>query len=328
MFQIAFIGYGRRAEHIWEKMLKPLGACELTAIADPRAEKLAVTLADTLPNCRFYSTAEEMLEKESLSGVVIGTGCNLHTKYAKLVAKYDLPLYLEKPVCIDEEQLAEITEILPQMNDKTVVSFPLRVSDLFLAVKEMLDSGCIGEIAQIQAINNVSYGRCYYHGWYRDDSQTGGLFLTKATHDLDYLLLLAGADAPKAVSAMESKMVFRGNKPAGLLCKDCPDAAACPESLDKIPDDDPQAYGSWCCFAEDTGNHDSATVMMQFENGMHIVYTQNFIVRKKAGKRGARLIGFKGTLEFDFYTNTITLIDHFSNEVKTVYLQKKKGDIE
>ena len=325
MFHVVFIGYGRRATHLWEKMLKPLNACTLSAIADPRADELQKELADKLPDCRFYTSAEEMLEKEKPDGVVIGTGCNLHTKYACLVAKYNLPLFLEKPVCIDEEQLAELETILPAMNDKTVVSFPLRVTEIVEKVKQLLKSGCIGEVAQVQAINNVFYGRCYYHGWYRYDALTGGLFVTKATHDIDYLSYILDMGEPKSVCAMESKMVFRGDKPEGLLCKDCPDAKSCPESLENIPADDPQTYGSWCCFAKDTGNHDSATVIMQYENGLHAVYSQNFIVRKSAGKRGARFIGFKGTLEFDFKTDTITLIDHFSDEIKTWKFPPKKG---
>ena len=325
MYQVGFIGYGTRATQLWEKMIKPLNACRLAAIADPRAKELQEKLAEQLPDCKFYESAEEMLEQEALDGVVIGTGCNLHTQYACLVAKYKLPLFLEKPVSINEEQLAELEAILPQMNDKTVVSFPLRVTEIVRTVKKMLDSGVIGEIAQIQAINNVNYGRCYYHGWYRKDEITGGLFVQKATHDLDYLNYITGFALPKTVTAMESKMVFRGDKPAGLHCKDCPEAATCPESLQNIPNDDPQTYGSWCCFAKDTGNHDSATVIMQYENGMHAVYSQNFIARKTAGKRGARFIGFKGTLEFNFKTSTITLIDHFSNEVKSIVLPPQKG---
>jgi hypothetical protein len=32
----------------------------------------------------------------------------------------------------------------------------------------------------VQAINNVPYGSVYYHSWYRDPKETGGLFLQKA----------------------------------------------------------------------------------------------------------------------------------------------------
>lgn len=325
MLNIAFIGFGVRSNTLWKHAFKPTGECRVMAIADPKWEAIKEKHSEDFPDCRYYATAEEMLENEKPDGVVIGTGCNLHTKYALLVAKYNLPLFLEKPVSINEEQVAELETILPAMNNKTVVSFPLRITEVVGKMKELLDSGCIGEIAQVQAINNVPYGRCYYHGWYRDDSRTGGLFVTKATHDIDYLTYLIRQGKPVSICAVESKMVFKGDKPAGVLCKDCPEADTCPESLENIPTDDPQTYGSYCCFATDTGNHDSATVIMQYKNGLHAVYTQNFIVRKSAGKRGARFVGFKGTLEFDFGTPQITLTDHFSDEIKIFKFPKRKA---
>ena len=44
-----------------------------------------------------------------------------------------------------------------------------------------------------------------------------------------------------------------------------------------------------------------------------MVYSQNFIVRSMAGKRGARIIGYDGTLEFDWKTSTVTVYNHFDN---------------
>lgn len=324
MLKVGFIGYGNRSNHLWTNMFVPVGGCELVAIADPKWETIKEQHAEDFPNCHYYVDAEEMLKNEKLDGVIIGTSCDLHTKYALLVEKYGLPLFLEKPVSINEEQLRELETILPTMNEKTVVSFPLRITDIVMKVKEMLDSGIIGEIAHVQAINNVNYGRVYYHGWYRDDKRTGGLWVTKATHDLDYITNILGLGLPVSVCAMESKMVFKGDKPAGLTCKECPEYETCPESAQYLSYIDTE-YGAYCCYATDTGNQDSGTVILEYKNGLHVVYSQNFIVRKSAGKRGARFIGVKGTLEFDFNTSTITFIDHYSDKVETITLPNKHG---
>lgn len=323
MLNVAIIGLGSRISAVW-KTMKSYEACTVAAIADPRAAELKEARGEEFPDCRWYTSAEEMLETEkALDGVLIGTRCNLHTKYALLVAKYDLPLFLEKPVSITEEQLAQL-QTIPHMEEKTVVSFPLRLAKLVGAVKEILDSGKIGTLSQVQAYNNVNYARGYYHKWYRDESVTGGLFLQKSTHDLDYITYLLGM-IPKTICAMESKTVFRGDKPAGLACKDCADRFTCPESVWNLAQYDekyavPEAK---CCFAQDTGNHDSATVLMQYENGLHAVYTQNFVARKSAGKRGARIIGYKGTVEFDFNTKTVTFIDHMSDRVDRISIETK-----
>ena len=62
-------------------------------------------------NVNFYSDAEEMLKNEKLDGVCIGTRCSLHTHYALLVAKYNIPMFLEKPVSISYDELNKLKEI-------------------------------------------------------------------------------------------------------------------------------------------------------------------------------------------------------------------------
>lgn len=48
-----------------------------------------------------------------------------------------------------------------------VVSFPLRVTPLVKLAKEIVQSGKLGSIKHVQAVNNVPYGGVYYHSWYR-----------------------------------------------------------------------------------------------------------------------------------------------------------------
>ena len=131
---------------------------------------------------------------------------------------------------------------------------------------------------------------------------------------------------PISICATESKMVFKGDKPAGLLCIECAEQDSCPESPKNLSEGDRHLYNtSYCCFASDTGNHDSGTAIVQYKNGLHAVYTQNFIVRKPAGKRGARFIGLKGTLEFDFNTSEIIYIDHYSGKAEKIAVSSANG---
>ena len=230
MLKIGVIGYGTRINAI-VKGLVSTGEVKLAAIMDVDIDTVKEKYLEPngFEDVKFYSDADEMLKNEKLDGVCIGTRCNLHTHYAMIVAKYNIPLFLEKPVCITYEELNNLKSI-PYMNEKTIVSFPLRLSNMCVYVKNIIDSGRLGEITQVQAYNNVTYGRGYFHLWYRDDNVTGGLFLQKATHDLDYINYLLGDVKPVCVSAMESKQIYKGNKPAGLKCKDCDERQTCQES--------------------------------------------------------------------------------------------------
>ena len=72
------------------------------------------------------------------------------------------------------------------------------------------------------------------------------------------------------------------------------------------------SHGEYCCYAEDTGNEDSGTVIVRYASGMHVVYTQNFFTRNKhAAKRGAIIAGVGGVVEFDWETSEIIVRKHY-----------------
>ena len=316
MLKIGVIGYGNRINDVISCLMKS-GEVRVAAVADEYLdeEKKSFIERNGHREVAYYKDARQMLE--SLDGVCIGTRCSSHTKYMLLCAEYGLPTFLEKPVCTTYEDLHRLKGIVG-MNDKVVVSFPLRYSRIVSAVKEIVDRGDIGKVQHVEAINNVPYARGYYHKWYRDEKETGGLFLQKATHDLDYVNYLVGDRFPVTVAAMESKQIFKGDKPEGMLCADCKEAEECPESPQNVKSyGDGYVIGPYCCFAKDTGNQDSGSVLVMYNDGMHVAYTQNFIVRQSGGRRGAILSGYNGTLEFDMYRGEIKVFHHTEDTVDT-----------
>ena len=318
MYNIAVIGSGHRVTPLVRRLLEKDGFV-LKAVCDIDLASVKEKYSD-LEGVEYFTNAREMLEKCKIDGIFIGTRCSLHTKYAMLCAEYKIPLFLEKPVSISWEQLHEL-ESIKDYSEKVVVSFPLRLTHIVQCVKDIIDSGKIGRVQHVQAYNNVYYARGYYHGWYRDETETGGLFLQKSTHDLDYINYLLSDRKPVKLCAMESKQIFKGDMPADLRCIDCERQESCPESAKNVntygekKPADPESY--YCCFAKDTGNHDSASITVMYDDGMHAVYSQNFIARKDAGKRGARLIGYYGTVEFDFNTATVQVFYHNQNRTET-----------
>ena len=319
MKRIGFIGYGLRSETMMKAFWTLESPITVAAIADPRWPEIAPTLKGDpyFAATHYYDDAEAMLKKEELDGIFIGTRCSLHTPLACKVLELGLPLFLEKPVCVTREQYDILRAAAEGREKSVVVSFPLRYSTITLEMKRIVESGVLGKLTMVQAINNVPYGSVYYHSWYRDPSETGGLFLQKATHDIDYINFLTG-ELPTAVAAKTTKLHFKGNRPAGLRCPDCPEYRTCRESsfvVGKVQKEDVQ--GDWCCFAEDTGNEDGASTIFTTDSGILISYNQNFVVKKNAGRRGCRLIGTEGSAEFDFYTAEIRRDDYLSPQSVT-----------
>lgn len=329
MKKIGIIGFGGRIQSLVINEFGYYPELQIVAIADADIEGAKERANHTknldITKVTFYERGEEMLDHEELDGVFVGTRCNLHKKYAVEVLKRKLPLFLEKPVVITLEEYEELKAAVDSYQGVGMTSFPLRLTEILQKVKEIYESGILGTLSQIQAYNNVPYGRVYYKYWYRDESLTGGLFLQKATHDLDYINYVLGKQ-PVELCAMESKTVYKGDKPANLKCEDCPENDSCYESTKVIREqENDEPYGEYCSYGEDVGNHDSATILMQYADGLHAVYTQNFVARKEAGKRGMRMIGQKATVEFDWTTNEIMLFYHDKNTVEHIVMRPNAG---
>ncbi|MDB4865925.1 MAG: oxidoreductase [Cohnella sp.] len=314
--KLGVIGYGARIRWMVSQMMNADPACRVAAIADPLGEEIKAEIGEQqAKDITFFRSADELLATMKLDGVLIGTRCSLHTEMALKVFSTGLPLYLEKPIATSLADLHRLKGGWERTNTKTVVSFPLRLTPIVQAAKQIIESGKLGTIEHVQAVNNVPYGGVYFHHWYRDEDETGGLFLQKATHDFDYINYLLGL-TPTAICAMTSKQVFKGDKPAGLRCADCDENRTCADSVVRtdLPD---RSQGEYCSFAVDTGNEDSGSALIRYETGMHVSYSQNFFARQKAAARGARLLGYKGTMEFDFYTNVIKVYMHHESRVET-----------
>ena len=316
--KIGIIGLGGRCFGLLQTLLSIEKDVVISAVADPNheavLEKIGKLNLSYTP--KLYVDGEEMLDKEALDGVMVATRCDLHAKYAAKVLDRKLPLFLEKPIATEMDDLRVLAGYVEEHDKKVVVSFPLRLSSIVVKAKEIVQSGILGEIQNINAFNDVPYGSVYFHNWYRDESITHGLFLQKATHDFDVINAILDPN-PVEICAMTSKQIYKGDMPAGLRCEDCPKQETCWDGkhfVETVRHD--STNGDFCGFAVDTGNEDSGSALIRYDTGMHAAYTQNFFARKKAARRGARLYGHKGTLEFDFYAGEkVRVYDHFNGSV-------------
>lgn len=310
--RIGMVGFGTRGKTLLKTFVDLGREFTLVAVTDLNPEQAKERMIQHKlyhEDVRFFTDLDAMLEQTELDGVIIATNCSVHAELAIKVLKKGIPLFLEKPVAINMKQLCELKKAYETYGGKVVVSFPLRRSPLVETALEIIDSGKIGTIEHAQVVNNVNYGGVYYHNWFRNEAETGGLFLQKATHDFDYAFSLI-RKKPVEICAMESKRIFKGDRP-DIDCSECEEYYSCYESpyvIKHICGD--WSHGTKCCFSHATGNHDSASAIIRFEDGSHMTYSQNFFVRRGAGKRGAVLMGYDGTISFDWQSSEIRVNLH------------------
>ena len=330
MLRIGIIGYGRRIAHMAKELAIFGIPYRVTAVADPRGDRIQADNDPFLADTRFYTSADELLATaDELDGIMIGTRCNLHTEMALKVAPTELPLFLEKPVAITFDEARRLHAAYQDYPAPTVVSFPLRLSPIAQTVREIIESDQVGSIEQVVAFNDVGYGSVYFKSWYRNYELDGGLWLQKFTHDVDYINYLLDA-RPRWVSAMNDRRVYGGDKPFDLQCKDCPEQESCPESPfvrfrsgfegSRVHFAEEETYreDQFCVFSDGIELQDMGSCMLEYENGVQTSYTQNFFTRYRAARRGARLYGYRGTIEFDWNQNQIKVFSHISPLAETI----------
>ena len=87
-----------------------------------------------------------------------------------------------------------------------------RVSPLCELARRYIEQDAAGAPIHIAATNYVPYGTTYWEKPYRDYAVTGGLFLQKATHDLDYLSYLMDKPIVRIAAMATHGHVFGGKE--------------------------------------------------------------------------------------------------------------------
>jgi len=318
--RLGVVGHGNRVSHVIRYPIREVyPEARVVAIVDPDEPGARERLGEEdRKDVIFYSSLDEMVKGAKLDGLMIGTRCDLHTPYAVEAAKYDLPLFLEKPVANAMDQAVALEKAFENSRCQVVVSFPLRVSPLCELARQHIVAGAVGEPEHILGVNYVPYGTGYWDGHYRDYQVTQGLFIQKATHDFDYMMYLMGASIVRVAAMATWGRIFGGDKPAGLWCSKCEEWDTCLESPKNRKHNlsDGHERDHPCLFAVDVGtpetgmNEDSSSALVEFASGAKGVYTQVFYSRRDAATRGATVSGYHGTIGFDWYTNELKLVRH------------------
>lgn len=246
---IAIAGLGSRGYDTYADIVQQFSdQLELTAIADIDPERVAQAASNYhIPENRCFSSAEQLLEEERLADVLfLCTQDRQHVPQAIPAIKKGYHLLLEKPISPNLEECLQLLHIAQQYQRHVVVCHVLRYTPLYGKLKELLDSGIIGEIMTVQAIENVGYfhqAHSFVRGNWRKEEETSPMILAKCCHDMDMLLWLTGKTC-RAVSSFGALTHFRSDcapKGAAKRCMDgCKAKADCPYDAEKIYITDPE----------------------------------------------------------------------------------------
>jgi len=320
MFKIGIVGCGTQAATIAGHLGIYGDAYEVVAVMDTNFEHAKAAIAGKkvvlAADCSFFGELDDFVATAAgLDGIIVGTPCAFHTDVACKLEKFHAPIHLEKPAAITLEQVRRLHAAFKNSPTPVQVSLPMRVCPLATEAKRIIDSGEIGTVEQVAGHEDVAGGDGYFSTWYRDFAKTGGMFLQKAVHDIDYMCHLAGS-RPKQVCAMSAQRVFGGDKPFALRCEQCGEQLSCPESpYNRFQERGwgktaSEGASSCCRFSKGIKIDDIGECIIELESGAQLSHTQNFFVHNDAYRRGAHFYGYKGTLVLDFSNHAIKVMSH------------------
>jgi predicted dehydrogenase len=145
----------------------------------------------------WYDNADELIDDPEVNAVYIATPPAFHAEYTKKVAAAGKPVYVEKPMALDYASCLEMIEVCKKAGVPLFVAYYRRMLPHFLKVKQLVESGTIGEVRYV----TVQFCRPPQPADVDPESTSwrldrniggGGYFIDMGTHQLDYLDYLFG----------------------------------------------------------------------------------------------------------------------------------------
>ncbi|MBQ7474429.1 MAG: Gfo/Idh/MocA family oxidoreductase [Clostridia bacterium] len=239
--KIAVIGLGSRGNTYAESAVLFPDECEIVACADilPDRVKRFGDKYGVAEDMRF-SSGEELLAREKLADVAfICTMDRLHYPHATAALNRGYHLLLEKPISPVLSECIEIADLAKEKGLEVIVCHVMRYTNFYRKLKELVDSGIIGDIVCVEAYERVVYwhqAHSFVRGNWSNAERSSPMILQKCCHDMDILYWIIGKKSV-AVSSFGSLSHFKASEaPEGATerCTEaCPHYHTCPYSVDK-----------------------------------------------------------------------------------------------
>ena len=234
---IVAIGAGNRTNKYLEYAIRNPDRLKLVGVAelnDIRRHAIASKFGLKPEEC--FADYERFFENPvPADAILIGTPENMHFEPCMKAIEAGYNVLLEKPIAQSLPECCRIAEAARRKGVIVGVCHVLRYHPYFIKIKEIVDSGQLGEIISISHLAAVGLDRTthgFVRGMWRREEITNPMLISKCCHDIDFLLWLTGAHC-RSLSSFGSLRWFRAeNAPEGSAarCIDCRMESECPFS--------------------------------------------------------------------------------------------------
>ena len=182
---------------------------EITAVSD-RRESRRQWAAERLPEAAVYTEGAELIASGRCDAVLIAVPHYQHPSLAVSAMKHGLHVMCEKPAGVYTLQVRDMMAEADRHPELTFgMMFNQRTNCIYRKLKEMIDSGELGQIKRMSWLITDWYRTQFYYdsGAWRATwaGEGGGVLLNQCPHQLDLLQWLCGLPVNVQAHCFEGK---------------------------------------------------------------------------------------------------------------------------
>ncbi len=183
MIRIGMLGAGVIAD-IHSSSFKSLPDAKITRIFST-CEEDGNALAEKR-GAETVDDASAVIDADDIDAVLVCTPTGSHADYAVRALNAGKHVFCEKPMALAMNDADRMIEAAGANNRVLMIGLVLRWFHEFKKLKEIVDSGAIGDVKIVRTTRAAGFPRGR-DDWYADYAQSGGLAIDMITHDYDFL---------------------------------------------------------------------------------------------------------------------------------------------
>ena len=351
--KLAIIGAGVRGRYTYGEFTKNNSdICEVVQVVETKVgRRKKFKEIFNLSEDRVFGNIKDFFEKEKIAdAVIVCSDDNTHFSIATTALDKGYDVLVEGPVANNLDKLVHLKDVCENNKDRIfMASMPYRYSNVFLKLREIIESNEIGDLININYNSYIGYEKFahnFVRGNWRLDNDTAPILLTNSCYDLDMLEFLTKSKCEKISAFGRLSHFIRENLQLNMsqLCIRCSKDKECPYCAEKIYLNNEEMsrgvhisptkenlknilkegqYGQ-CVYSCDNNVSDNLISILKFKN--NITATLNITAFTKEEERNIRLMFTHGEVYTSLKENTIYIKKFIDDKDVVIKLEKDNID--
>lgn len=296
---IGVIGCGAMGMSIVRRVISLNPQLRVKGIYDPDSRSVGSALKELSTGPAVYGSYQELLADPDISWVMIASWNSFHCE--QTIAAFDAGkhVFCQKPLAISLEQCVKMYHAWQRSGAMFNIGFTLRYSPHYRKIKQLIESGAIGEVVSMEFNETLDFNHGGYimGDWRRLRENAGTHLLEKCSHDIDLTNWMMGCRASR-VASFGGLNFFR------------PENAGHIERIGNSAEGK-EAYRSWPGlvslnpFQAEKDIVDNQVAIIEYENGARATFHTN--CNAAIPERRMYILGTEGAIIADVLAGSISL---------------------